>query len=95
MADKTYTLTLTGPAETVDAMVDAFAAAIGWIEASDITKLESVRRGLRDYMLEAIRQDGPRRAAEVARLAALEATTVATDAVQQIATLTLIVAGPE
>jgi hypothetical protein len=84
MANRSLTMILTGPAELVDAGVDAVARTYGWKDGPDETRTKEdvVREAIRRFLRETVTAFNMQAAREQAAAAAQEQTTGALDALE-------------
>ena len=75
--NKTFTLTLTGQEQIIDAGLDSFCRGTGWTDQSEITQEQHARDKIRDYIRDTAAAYNAVQAAEAARQAALTQTGAA------------------
>lgn len=92
MADKTVTVTITGPEEVMDPAIDSFVRQYGWTEEVDgvpttETKEERARAILRGFMIDVIKAYNIKQAELFVR----ETATTQSDQALDATTMTLVI----
>lgn len=87
MADKTITVTMTGPEGVVTSSLDAFVRQHGWAEGGPLTREQFARQVLFDFILAGVRAYSVSRAQALAGEQAVRAV----DAQASLTTLSLVI----